>query len=208
MSFSRPSSTTEIAVWRHGTLAHTSVLPVGGDHFTNDLAVVLKAPVPDAERLKKKYGAALTALVSEEETVDVPLTGGRGVHPVRRREMAEILQPRAEELLNLLWEEATHEVPAKELRAGLVLTGGGAELDGILEVAEQVLGVPVRKGIPHGLGGLTDVVAGPEWAVAAGLLLYGRASAAAPRSRGKGGKDLLSSLKTKLRGIFSSSAHE
>ena len=138
--------TTEIAVWRHGALAHTSVLPVGGDHFTNDLAVVLKTPVPDAERLKRKYGAAMAALVAESESLDVPLTGGRGVHPVKRREIAEILQPRAEELLTLLWEESVREVPAGELRAGLVLTGGGAELDGLLEVAEQVLGVAVRTG--------------------------------------------------------------
>lgn len=196
--------TTEIAVWRGGALAHTSVLPVGGDHFTNDLAVVLKTPVPDAERLKKKHGAALAALVAEDDSVDVPLTGGRGVHPVRRREIAEILQPRAEELLGLLWEEATREVPSVELRAGLVVTGGGAELDGILDVAEQVLGVTVRKGVPRSLGGLTDVVSAPEWACAAGLLLYSRAQAAAPRTRpGKGsGKDLLARLKSSWKGLF------
>ncbi|HEX7578818.1 MAG TPA: cell division protein FtsA, partial [Thermoanaerobaculia bacterium] len=101
--------TTEIAVWRQGALVHTSVLGIGGDHFTNDLAVVLKTPVPDAERIKKKYGAALVALVGEDETVDVPLTGGRGVQPVSRRRIAEILQPRTEELLTMLWEEATRD---------------------------------------------------------------------------------------------------
>ena len=87
----------------------------------------------------------MAALVNESESLDVPLTGGRGVHPVKRREIAEILQPRAEELLTLLWEESVREVPAGELRAGLVLTGGGAELDGLLEVAEHVLGVAVRE---------------------------------------------------------------
>jgi cell division protein FtsA len=198
--------TTEIAVWRHGALAHTSVLPVGGDHFTNDLAVVLKTPVPDAERLKRKYGAAMAALVSESESLDVPLTGGRGVHPVKRREIAEILQPRAEELLTLLWEESVREVPAGELRAGLVLTGGGAELDGLLEVAEQVLGVAVRRGVPRGLGGLTDVIASPEWACAAGLLLYGRGSAAASRKRSRGaGPGLLEKLKGSLKNLFPAS---
>lgn len=197
--------TTEIAVWRHGALAHTSVLPVGGDHFTNDLAVVLKTPVPDAERLKKKFGSALAALVAEDETLDVPLTGGRGVHPVRRREVAEILQPRAEELLTLLWEEATREVPAAELRAGLVLTGGGADLDGILEVAEQVLGVTVRRGIPRGLGGLTDVVSAPEWACAAGLLLYGKQSVNANRPRPKARGDLFAKLKGSFKNLFPSS---
>ncbi len=197
--------TTEIAVWRSGALAHTSVLPIGGDHFTNDLAVVLKTPVPDAERLKKKHGAALAALVNEGESIDVPLTGGRGVHPVKRREIAEILQPRAEELLTLLWEEATREVPSGELRAGLVLTGGGAELDGILEVAEQTLSVTVRRGIPRGLGGLTDVVASPEWACAAGLLLFSRTAAAAPKARAKSGPTLLNRLKGSFKGLFSRS---
>ncbi len=198
--------TTEIAVWRHGALAHTSVLPVGGDHFTNDLAVVLKTPVPDAERLKKKHGGAMVALVADDETIDVPLTGGRGVHPVKRREIAEILQPRAEELLTLLWEEATREVSAGELRAGLVLTGGGAELDGMLEIAEQVIGAAVRKGVPRGLGGLTDVVSGPEWSCAAGLLLYGKQhSTTSSKSAAKaGGKDLLSKLRTSFKSLFPS----
>ena len=198
--------TTEIAVWRHGTLAHTSVLPVGGDHFTNDLAVVLKTPVPDAERLKRKHGAALAALVNESDAIDVPLTGGRGVHPVKRREIAEILQPRAEELLTLLWEESVREVPAGELRAGLVLTGGGSELDGLLEVAEQVLGIAVRRGVPRGLGGLTDIVASPEWACAAGLLLYGRGAAAASRRRNRGASPgFLDKIKGSFRNLFPSS---
>ena len=198
--------TTEIAVWRHGTLAHTSVLPVGGDHFTNDLAVVLKTPVPDAERLKRKHGAALAALVNESDSIDVPLTGGRGVHPVKRREIAEILQPRAEELLTLLWEESVREVPAGELRAGLVLTGGGSELDGLLEVAEQVLGIAVRRGVPRGLGGLTDIVASPEWACAAGLLLYGRGAAATARRRNRGASPgFLDKIKGSFRNLFPSS---
>jgi cell division protein FtsA len=197
------AGTTEIAVFRQGALAHTSVLPVGGDHFTNDLAVVLKTPVPDADRLKRKVGSAMAALVAEDETIEVPLTGGRGVHPVRRREIAEILQPRAEELLTLLWEEATREVPGGELRAGLVLCGGVADLDGMLEVAEQALGVTVRRGIPRGIGGLTDVVSAPEWAVAAGLLLYGRQAAAVSRARAKSASGgLLSKLKGSLRGLF------
>jgi cell division protein FtsA len=166
--------TTEMAVWKGGALAHTSVIPVGGDHFTNDLAVVLKTPLADAERMKRKFGAAIVTLVPEEDTIEVSLTGGRGVHPVKRREVAEILQPRAEELLTLVWEEAVREVPSVELRAGLVLTGGGADLDGMLEVAEQVLGVTVRRGVPHGLGGLTEIVSAPEWTCAAGLLLYGK----------------------------------
>ncbi len=198
--------TTEIAAWRHGALALTAVLPIGGDHFTNDLAVVLKTPVPDAERLKRKYGSALGALVTEDESIDVPLTGGRGVHPVRRRQIAEILEYRAEELLTLIWEEATREIPGKELRAGLVLTGGGADLDGIVDLAERSLSVPVRRGLPRGLGGLTDVVAGPEWACAAGLLLMGRSPAAPQRSKAGGGPGLLGKLRNALKGIFPSAS--
>jgi cell division protein FtsA len=199
--------TTEIAVWRQGALVHTSVLGIGGDHFTNDLAVVLKTPVPDAERIKRKYGAALIALIGEDETIDVPLTGGRGVQPVPRRRIAEILQPRAEELLTMLWEEATRDNPAQELRAGLVLTGGGADLDGILEVAEHVLGASgVRKGIPRGFGGLTDVVAGPEFACAAGLLVHGRGAGVAARNRQAPARSILSRIKDSLKGLFPASA--
>ncbi len=194
--------TTEIAVWRQGALAHTAVIPIGGDLFTSDLAVLLKTPVPDAERLKKKYGAAVTGLAGGEETIDVPRTGGQGVHPAARSYVAEILEARARELFEVLWREATADVPARELRAGLVLTGGGAALDGMADEAEQVLGVPVRVGSPRGLGGLTDVVAGPEWACAAGLLLVGRSGAAAPKGRPAASAGLLSKLKNSLGKMF------
>jgi len=199
--------TTELAVWSGGALVHTSVLPIGGDHFTNDIAVVKKAPVPDAERLKRKYGSALPALVPEEETIDMPQTGGRGVHPVRRREIAEILNARADELLQLVWDDAVREIPAKELRAGLVLTGGGADLDGLVEVAEQIVGLPVRRGIPQNVGGLKDIVSAPEWSCSVGLLLYGSAAAAAPARRGKSGPaGLVAKLKNSLKNLFPSSA--
>ena len=200
--------TTELAVWRQGALSMTGVVPVGGNHITNDLAVVLKTPLQDTPRRKKKAGAALQALVAEDEIVDVPLTGGRGIQPVKRRQMAEILESRAEELLSLVLENVAREIPLSEIRAGLVLTGGGAELDGILEVAETPAGLPVRKGVPHGLGGLTDVVAGPEWAVAVGLLLHGRATAVGPRARARAGAGVLSSLTTRLKGLFASSAQK
>lgn len=194
--------TTEIAVWRQGALAHTAVIPIGGDLFTSDLAVLLKTPVPDAERLKKKYGAAVAGLTPAEETVDVPRTGGREVHPVARSYMAEILEARARELLEVLWREATTDIPPQELRAGLVLTGGGAALDGMTDEAEQVLGVPVRIGTPRGLGGLVDVINGPEWACVAGLLLVGRGGAASPKGRAPAPAGLLSKLKNSLGKMF------
>ncbi len=194
--------TTEIAVWWQGALAHTAVIPIGGDLFTSDLAVLLKTPVPDAERLKKKYGAAVAGLTPAEETVDVPRTGGREVHPVARSYMAEILEARARELFEVLWREATTDIPPQELRAGLVLTGGGAALDGMTDEAEQVLGVPVRIGVPRGLGGLVDVINGPEWACVAGLLLVGRGGAASPKGRPSAPAGLLSKLKNSLGKMF------
>ena len=198
--------TTEIAVWRQGVLVHTSVLGIGGDHFTNDLAVVLKTPVPEAERIKKKYGEALVAHVSEEETVDVQRTGGQGFQMVTRRRIAEILEPRAEELLKMLWEEATRDNPAQELRAGLVLTGGGAQLESIVELAEHVLGATVRLGKPRDFGGLSDVVAGPEWACAAGLLVHSRGSAVTARNRPAPPRSIFSRIKDSLKGLFPASA--
>ncbi len=196
--------TTEIAVWRQGALAHTAVLPIGGDLFTSDLAVMLKTPVPDAERLKKKFGAALAALVTSDETIDVPRTGGQGTQSVARSYMAQILEARAAELFEVLWREATSDVPARELRAGLVLTGGGAALDGMVDAAEQVLGagIPVRVGSPRGLSGLTDIVSGPEWACAAGLLLVGRSGAASPKGRPAPAGGLFSKLKNSLGKMF------
>jgi cell division protein FtsA len=199
--------TTEIAVWRQGALVHTSVLGIGGDHFTNDLAVVLKTPVTDAERIKKKYGEALVAHVPEDENVDdVPRTGGQGFQRVPRRRIAEILEPRAEELLKMLWDEATRDNPAQELRAGLVLTGGGAHLESIVELAEHVLGATVRLGKPRDFGGLSDVVAGPEWACAAGLLVHGRGAAVPARNRPAPPKSILSRIKNSLKGLFPASA--
>jgi cell division protein FtsA len=188
-------------------VVHTSVVPVGGDQFTNDLSVVLKTPSGEAERIKKKYGAALSALVSETETVDVPLVGERGVRPEMRRRIADILQARGEELLSLIWEEATRDHPAEELRAGLVLTGGGAELNGLLDLAEQVLGASsVRKGTPRGLGGLSDLVSGAEFSAGAGLLVYRQSAGPSPRNREKPTRSLFWKWKTSLKGMFPASA--
>jgi len=167
--------TTEVALYEKGSIAHTAVLPVGGDHFTNDLAVVLRTPIPDAERIKRKSGSTLRSSVSEEEMVEVPMVGGRTPKLCPRTMLADILQPRAEELMGLIRDEVKRLGLDAELRSGYVLTGGGSEMEGLLEVAETVFDGPVRRGVPsHGIGGLVDVVSRPEWAVATGLLLYGQ----------------------------------
>jgi cell division protein FtsA len=165
--------TTEVAVYQKGSIVHTAVIPIGGDHFTNDLAVVLRAPITDAERLKKKYGCALRTAVPEDEMVEVPMVGGRAPKLCPRTTLADILQPRAEELLGLIHDDIQRLGLDKEVRSGLVLTGGGSELEGVIEIAEGIFEGPVRRGVPSGVGGLVDVVSRPEWATATGLLLYG-----------------------------------
>jgi cell division protein FtsA len=177
--------TTELAVYQKGSIAHTAVLTVAGDHFTNDLAVVLRTPIPDAERIKKKSGSALRSAVSEEEMVEVPLVGNRAPKLCPRTMLAEILQPRSEELLGLIREEVRRQGLDADLRSGYVITGGGSDLEGLLEVAESILDGPVRRGAPAaGIGGLVDVVARPEWSVATGLLLYGQRYQGSRKTRG------------------------
>ena len=176
--------TTEVAVYLRGSIAHTAVIPIGGDHFTNDIAVVLRAPITDAERIKKKHGCALASAVGEDDMVEVPMVGGRAPKLCPRATLSEILQPRAEELLGLIREDFERLGLAKEIRSGVVLTGGGSELEGIVEVAEGIFEGPVRRGLPAGVGGLMDVVSRPEWATATGLLLYGHRNKSSRKRRG------------------------
>jgi cell division protein FtsA len=193
--------TTEVAVYQRGSIAHTAVLPIGGDHFTNDLAVVLRAPITDAERIKKKYGCALRSAVAEDEMVEVPMVGGRAPKLCPRTTLAEILQPRAEELLGLIREDLQRLGLDKEIRSGVVLTGGGAELEGLVEVAEGIFEGPVRRGVPSGVGGLVDVVSRPEWATATGLLLYGHRQKP-KRRRSEGLSRITSSVARAFRDFF------
>jgi cell division protein FtsA len=165
--------TTDLAIFEKGSIWHTAVLPVGGEHFTNDLAVGLRTPIPDAERLKRKCGCALATLVIEEEAIEVPSVGGRPPRLLSRQVMAEILQPRAEEVFTLLHEEVKRAGFDRLLNAGVVLTGGAGLLPGMAEVAEQVFDVPVRLGQPGGVGGLRDPAGSPQFATAIGLALYG-----------------------------------
>ncbi len=199
------AGTTELAIWKNGAIVHSAVLRMGGEYFTSDLAALLRTAVTEAERLKKKYGAAMESLVSDDETIEVQLTGGRGVQQVKRRMLAKYLLPRAEDLLeDFIWKTVKQATRPEDLRAGLVLTGGGAELDGLVELAEQKFGLSVRRGVPQGFGGLTDVIAGPEWACAAGLLAYSRGTLAPSRAKGRAAGDFMAKLKSKLKGFFPS----
>ena len=166
--------TTDLAIWIDGSIVHTSVLSVGGDHITNDIAVGLRTPTDEAERIKQKYGCAMGSQVGKNETVEVPSVGGRQARVLSRHLLSEIIEPRVEEMFTLVSQEIVRSGYEDLLASGVVLTGGATLLQGMPELAEDVLGLPVRCGIPTGVGGLVDVVRSPMYATGVGLVLYGR----------------------------------
>ncbi|MBS1819846.1 MAG: cell division protein FtsA [Acidobacteria bacterium] len=194
--------TTDLAIYERGSLWHTAVINVGGDHFTNDIAVGLRTPIPDAEKIKRKCGCALSGMVDEDETMEVTSVGGRKPRVMARRILSEILQPRAEEIFHLVWDEIRRAGYEKSLNSGIVLTGGGAILDGMPEIAEQIFDLPIRRGCPTGVGGLADHVNSPTFATAVGLALYGFKNSEDESSRAMVGPGALSRVAVKLRGIF------
>ncbi len=165
--------TTDYAVFLEGNVVHTNVLPVGAGHFTSDISVVLRTPMDDAERIKKRYGCALSSLVTTDDPIEVPTVGGRAPKILSRHELTGILEPRAAEIAKLVYRDLEKVGLEKEIRSGVVLVGGGAEMDGMVEMVEQVFDQSARKGVPRGFGGLADTVSSPEYAAAAGLLLWG-----------------------------------
>jgi cell division protein FtsA len=165
--------TTDMALFRDGAVWHTAVLPLGGDHITNDVAVGLRTPMADAESLKKRYGCALTAMVPAEETVDVPSVGGRKPRQLSRQVLSEIIQPRVEEIFTLVARELTKAGFQDAATAGIVVTGGSSIMEGVPELAEAVFDQPVRRGVPAEVGGLADIVRSPIYATGVGLAIYG-----------------------------------
>lgn len=194
--------TSEYAHFADGEVQHSSVLPVGAGHFTNDLAMVLRAPFKEAEEIKVRYGCCLEGMVGEEEGISVATVAGGPPRVVPKKELCKILQPRAEELLTLVKEDLIMNGADEELRGGVVLTGGGAQLDGLMEMAEQIFNCTVRYGVPQGLGGLIDVISSPAWCAASGLLLYGRRSEEHTKKTNRPGFSVRSMMGS-LRGMFS-----
>jgi len=166
------SGTSGWAMFEDGEPRHSGVLPVGAGHFTNDLAMVLRTPYAEAERIKLKEACCLRSLVNEDEGISVPAVAGGAPRVVPRHEICEILEPRAEEMMTLVREELARSGWDGTLRGGVVLTGGGAQLEGLLEMTAQVFDASVRYGLPQKLGGLIDVVASPSWATAGGLVRW------------------------------------
>ena len=175
--------TTDLVIFERGAIRHIAVLPTGGEHVTNDLAVGLRTPIPEAEKLKRRHGCALAALVDEEDTVEVPSVGGRKSRVLSRQILCEIIQPRVEEIFSLIAEEFVHSGFERAIHAGVVLTGGGSMLEGITEIAEDALDVAVRRGAPSEIGGLADSVATPQYSTAVGLALFGARERGRPQAR-------------------------
>jgi len=165
--------TTDIAVFAHGAIHHSAVIPIAGDQVTNDIAVALRTPTHHAEDLKIKYACALTQLANPEETIEVPSVGERPPRRLVRQTLAEVVEPRYEELFNLVLAELKRSGFESMIAAGIVLTGGGAKMDGAIELAEEVFNMPVRLGSPQYVSGLVDVVRNPIYATGVGLLLFG-----------------------------------
>jgi cell division protein FtsA len=168
------AGTTEVAIFERGALWYTSTIPLGGDNFTNDIAVGLRTPIPDAEKIKKKYGCVALPVTEDQDTIEVPTVGkGRKSRVLSRQILADIIQPRAEEIFRLVDADIKRMGYEKSLNSGIVLTGGTALLDGLEEVAEEIFDLPVRRGDPNYIGGLIDRVSTPDYATAVGLILYG-----------------------------------
>jgi len=168
--------TTKLAIFQRGAIRHIAVFPVGGNHFTNDIAVGLRTPVPEAERIKRQYGCALSHLLTENERqsmLEIPSVGGQPARPLSRYTLCEILQPRAEEIFCQIQDEIQRVGYERQISSGVVLTGGGCLLPGIPEIAEQILDLPARRGNPQGVGGLSEEISSPEYATALGLILSG-----------------------------------
>ncbi len=174
--------TTSVGVYQAGSIKYTSVLGIGGNHITNDIAAGLRTPLAAAERIKCEHATALAASVSKSDTVEVPSVGGRSPRVLSKSVLAEIIEPRVMEIFGLIQRELVKAGCDDGLTSGLVITGGTAAMPGLAQVAEQVFNLPVRKGEPTGVAGLVDLVKGPEHAGAVGLVLHGANSTEAGRA--------------------------
>ena len=197
--------TTDIAVFTEGAIRHTAVIPIAGDQVTNDIAVALRTPTQHAEEIKIKYACALTQLASPEETIEVPSVGDRPPRRLARQTLAEVVEPRYEELYTLIQAELRRSGFEDLCAAGIVLTGGSAKMEGAVDLAEEVFHMPVRLGAPQTVSGLSDIVRNPVYSTGVGLLLFGhhnRALREAEARMGGGFKGVLRRMKSWFQGNF------
>ncbi len=165
--------TTDIAVFTDGAIRHTSVIPIAGDQVTNDIAMTLRTPTPHAEEIKVKWACALTQLAKPTETIRVPGVGDRPPRELSRQTLAEVVESRYEELFRLVQRELQRSGFEQLIASGVVLTGGAAKMEGVVELAEEVFHMPVCLAVPNGVAGLADIVRNPIYATGVGLLMYG-----------------------------------
>ena len=197
--------TTDIAVFTEGSIRHTAVIPIAGDQVTNDIAVALRTPTQFAEEIKIKYACALTQMASADENIEVPSVGDRPPRRLARHTLAEVVEPRYEELLSLVQAELRRSGFEDLVAAGIVLTGGSSKIEGLVELAEEVFHMPVRMGVPQYVTGLVDVVRNPIYATGVGLLLFGynnREQRALEAGLGKGLRSVWERMKGWFQGNF------
>ncbi|GMV28415.1 MAG: cell division protein FtsA [Rhodanobacteraceae bacterium] len=180
------AGTTDLAIYTQGAIRHTAVLPIGGDQVTNDIAQFVRTPTANAEEIKIRYACALAQLATAEETIQVPSVGDRPPRRLARQTLAEAVQPRYEEIFEMVQAELRRSGLEELTRAGIVLTGGGAKMEGVVELAEELFHMPVRLGVPQHVSGLSDVVSNQIHASGVGLLLYGASREAVRRPAGPG----------------------
>jgi cell division protein FtsA len=197
--------TTDIAVFTEGSIRHTAVIPIAGDQVTNDIAVALRTPTQYAEEIKIKYACALTQLAASEENIEVPSVGDRPPRRLARQTLAEVIEPRYEELLTLIQAELRRSGFEDLIAAGIVLTGGSSKIEGLVDLAEEVFHMPVRLGMPQSVMGLVDVVRNPIYATGVGLLLFGnqnRVQRAFEADFGRGMRGVWERMKSWFQGNF------
>lgn len=165
--------TTDIAIFTEGAIRHTGVIPIAGDQVTNDIAMALRTPTDNAEDIKIRYACALAQLASPDELIKVPSVGDRPARDLSRQALANVVEPRYDELFNLVLAEIRRSGYEDMLAAGLVFTGGTSQMEGVVELAEEIFHMPVRIGMPYQVSGLTDIVNNPVYATGVGLLVYG-----------------------------------
>ncbi len=186
--------TTELIAYSGGCVRHTAAIPVGGDHFTNDLAVGLRTPIPEAEKIKREHACVFRGLITEDRAIEIASVGDRPPRTVFSRMLAEIVEPRAQEFLMLIRDELRRGGVESQIPAGIVFTGGGSHLRGLPEMAEKIFNLPVRIAAPRGLAGMTDEVSQPEYSTAVGLVLYGARTRRASGARANGWVGKLKSM--------------
>jgi len=177
--------TTDIAVYSEGAVRHTAVIPVAGDQITNDIAIALRTPTASAEEIKKRYGCALRQLAAVDESIEVQTVGDRPPRKLSKQTLSEVVEPRIEELFELIRVDLRRNGFDHLIRSGVVLTGGSSKMEGMIELAEEIFHLPVRLGMPKYLGGLSEVVKNPIYSTGVGLVQFGHANQSGPKNKAK-----------------------